>query len=221
VSPYDDKALIQDATLASLDAGVRVLQAYRLDRSEIGHVRKLLDYAAFPRDAVILDLGSGVGEFARLAQDSRQDLTLINLNLSEFQLGLSQDTHAGICARAEALPLVDSSVDGVVMAYTFGHCDPAKTIGEVRRVLKPGGVLLFYDVSLPGFSERNPLEQFGYRVYKFSELITMFSPPAFTIDQWGIPALPSIAHMKAIMPDEVFDETFGAVWPFIARFIKE
>ena len=44
----------------------------------------------------------------------------------------------------EALPLGDESIDTVVMTFTLCTVnDAAKTLTEIHRVLKPGGVLLF------------------------------------------------------------------------------
>jgi ubiquinone/menaquinone biosynthesis C-methylase UbiE len=45
---------------------------------------------------------------------------------------------------AEAIPLPDDSVDTVVMTWTLcSISDPTKGLGEMRRVLKPHGRLLF------------------------------------------------------------------------------
>jgi ubiquinone/menaquinone biosynthesis C-methylase UbiE len=44
----------------------------------------------------------------------------------------------------EALPLDDKSIDTVVMTFTLCTVDDAaKTLSEIRRVLKPAGMLLF------------------------------------------------------------------------------
>ena len=44
----------------------------------------------------------------------------------------------------EALPIEDKSIDTAVVTFTLCTvCNPAATLGEVRRVLKPSGRLLF------------------------------------------------------------------------------
>ena len=44
-------------------------------------------------------------------------------------------------ASAEALPLANDSVDVLTMIMVLHHVDPGPALTEVRRVLRPGGVL--------------------------------------------------------------------------------
>jgi ubiquinone/menaquinone biosynthesis C-methylase UbiE len=47
---------------------------------------------------------------------------------------------------AEEIPLDDKAVDHVVMSWTLcSVADPLRTLAEVRRVLRPGGTLLFVE----------------------------------------------------------------------------
>jgi SAM-dependent methyltransferase len=48
----------------------------------------------------------------------------------------------GVAARAEALPLGDSSVAGIVVAQAFHWLDPRPALDEFARVLEPSGILL-------------------------------------------------------------------------------
>jgi ubiquinone/menaquinone biosynthesis C-methylase UbiE len=48
--------------------------------------------------------------------------------------------------RAESLPLDDCSIDTVVLTWTLcSIADPSAALGEMRRVLKPDGALLFIE----------------------------------------------------------------------------
>ena len=52
-------------------------------------------------------------------------------------------------ARAEELPLDDGSVDSVVMTWTLcSVAEPEQALAEIRRVLRPGGCLLFIEHGL-------------------------------------------------------------------------
>ena len=47
---------------------------------------------------------------------------------------------------AEAIPLGDHAVDQVVLSWTLcSVADPARALAEIRRVLRPGGTLLFVE----------------------------------------------------------------------------
>ncbi|UCH52208.1 MAG: methyltransferase domain-containing protein, partial [Pseudomonadota bacterium] len=63
-------------------------------------------------------------------------------NASWWQRLLSEDA-SRLCADAEALPLATESVDMLVSNLTLQWCDPVRAFAEFRRVLRPGGVLMF------------------------------------------------------------------------------
>jgi ubiquinone/menaquinone biosynthesis C-methylase UbiE len=81
------------------------------------------------------------------------DVTLTGLDLSAGMLDLARDRARGLGREvtlrqgsAHELPFADASFDTVVC--TFGLCaipDPAAAVGEMVRVLRPGGKLILVD----------------------------------------------------------------------------
>lgn len=82
-----------------------------------------------------------------------QDVRITGIELSPAMLSLARQraTELGITADliegdAEALPFADNRFDTVVCALSLCSIpQPAKAIGEMARVLKPGGRLLLLD----------------------------------------------------------------------------
>jgi ubiquinone/menaquinone biosynthesis C-methylase UbiE len=72
--------------------------------------------------------------------------------------GWAADLRAG---RGEAIPFADASFDSVVCTFTLCSVDdPAQVMAELRRILRPGGQMLFCehgrapDVDVRGWQER-------------------------------------------------------------------
>lgn len=98
----------------------------------------------------ILDVGAGTGFPASRLRERHPDAELVLLDLAEGMLHQARKRLAGdaachyLCADAEALPLPDRSVDLVFSNLALQWCgDLGAAFGEFRRVLRPGGTLLF------------------------------------------------------------------------------
>jgi ubiquinone/menaquinone biosynthesis C-methylase UbiE len=113
-------------------------------------VRKLRQ-ALVPRaKGRVLEIGIGTGH--NLAHYDREQVTeLIAVDPAEQMHGRARKraAEAGIDVRvldlpAERIPLEDGEVDTIVMTFTLcSIADPAAALAEMRRVLRPGGELLF------------------------------------------------------------------------------
>jgi len=67
-------------------------------------------------------------------------------------------------ADVASLPLADASADGVISVNTlYFWPDPAAALGEIRRVLKPGGRLVL-GIRRPGMMRLAPITWFGFRL---------------------------------------------------------
>jgi demethylmenaquinone methyltransferase/2-methoxy-6-polyprenyl-1,4-benzoquinol methylase len=73
-------------------------------------------------------------------------------------------------ARAEALPFEDASFDGLTFTYLLRYVDdPAATMRELARVVRPGARVAMLEFSIPG----NPLARIPWEIYVRGGLPTL------------------------------------------------
>ena len=106
------------------------------------------------KPARVLDVGSGTGYCTRALRRRYRGARVLALDIAFPMLQrarantpwwrrlLGKDA-SRLCADAEVLPLATASVDMLVSNLTLQWCDPARAFAEFRRVLRPGGVLMF------------------------------------------------------------------------------
>jgi ubiquinone/menaquinone biosynthesis C-methylase UbiE len=112
----------------------------------------LKTWASIPPQATVLDIGCGTGEFERLVLSEHPEQRMVGVDLSVKMLEISQQKcqaypNVAFCtASASALPFPDHSFDMVVSASALHYFDqPEVSLGEMRRVLKPGGSVVIMD----------------------------------------------------------------------------
>jgi len=119
-------------------------------QAEVGErLRERLDGIDFA-PLRVLDVGSGPGSGSAALHRRFGAATVIALDLALPMLQAAAQ-HAGsppvfarLCADAQALPLADASIDLVHSNLCLQWCeDPGLALAEFRRVLRPGGRLLF------------------------------------------------------------------------------
>ena len=98
-----------------------------------------------PSAGVLVDVGCGEGQVARLA--AGRGLSVVGLDPSGAQVVEARRRGGGpayLRAGADALPLRSASADGAVACLVFEHITALDdALGEVARVLRPGGTFLF------------------------------------------------------------------------------
>jgi ubiquinone/menaquinone biosynthesis C-methylase UbiE len=131
----------------------------RLTSRETAFKEALLVQAAVAPGQRVLDLGCGTGTLAILVKQRQPEAQVLGLDADAEILELAQRKadRAGIeieFARglADQLPAADASYDRVVSTLFFHHLASATkqaVLGEIARVLKPGGQLHVADWTEP------------------------------------------------------------------------
>jgi 2-polyprenyl-6-hydroxyphenyl methylase/3-demethylubiquinone-9 3-methyltransferase len=95
----------------------------------------------------VLDIGSGGGFLAATLADAGYDVVGIDPAMSAVRSAAQHVSASFVLGAGETLPFGSDSFDVVVCSEVLEHVDDVdKVIGEVGRVLRTGGVLIF---SLP------------------------------------------------------------------------
>lgn len=108
----------------------------------IGWFEWLVEQVDWPADALVLEVGCGPGWLWEVLH------SLIRLVLSDLSVGMATAASARAGAPAtvadvQRLPFADETFDVVVANHMLYHVpDIPAAVGELRRVLRPGGALL-------------------------------------------------------------------------------
>jgi arsenite methyltransferase len=99
--------------------------------------------------APVLDVGCGTGATVDYMRQ-HHGLAAVGLDVSTALLEEGSRTFAGlplVRGRAEQLPMADGSFGAVLCECVLSLCqDPLIVLGELRRILQPGGYLVLTDV---------------------------------------------------------------------------
>ncbi|MBV8735731.1 MAG: class I SAM-dependent methyltransferase [Alphaproteobacteria bacterium] len=106
------------------------------------------------RPPQLLDLACGTGVFLREVKGNWPRLHVTGLDLSPHYLAVAERTLAAwsrvrlVEGAGEAMPFGDGEFDIVTCIYLFHELPPRvrrRVVGEIRRVLRPGGTLILVD----------------------------------------------------------------------------
>ncbi len=101
-----------------------------------------VDWVLPPGAHRVVDHGAGTGKLTRALLDRGLDVDAVEPDEDMLaELRRTAPAARGHRAGAEALPLPDAAVDAGVAGQAWHWFDHAAAIAEVRRVLRPGGVL--------------------------------------------------------------------------------
>jgi ubiquinone/menaquinone biosynthesis methyltransferase len=196
------------STIADRYDLITVLLSYGQDRR---WKERLVSLAAVHPGCRALDLACGTGDITyalgdRGARAVGLDITPRMLELARAKRGSGRP--AFLAGDIMALPFADAAFDLVTTGYGIRNVPGiAQALAEVRRVLRPGGVLLSLDFDRPA----NPLVRFVYLVYltlvgSSLGVVLHGDPSTYRYIPESIRRYPGAAGVSAIAREEGFAE---------------
>jgi SAM-dependent methyltransferase len=133
----------QYRTSVNLDARIALHQRYSTNPR--GWYAWMFDQLTLPAGARVLELGGGTG--ALWAHNAHRVSAAWQILLSDLSPGMltaaaTAPVAARLAADAQAIPLADAIVDAVLANHMLYHVpDRHRSLGEIHRILRPGGRL--------------------------------------------------------------------------------
>lgn len=132
--------------------------------------KKAVQLVANTNPNIILDIATGTGDLAiNLAETNAEKI--IGLDISEGMLNVGkekilnkslQDRIEMVVGDSENLPFEDNTFDAITVGFGIRNFETLeKGLVEILRVLKPGGIFVILETSVP---TKTPFKQ-GYNLY--------------------------------------------------------
>jgi demethylmenaquinone methyltransferase/2-methoxy-6-polyprenyl-1,4-benzoquinol methylase len=132
--------------------------------------KKVLKIVAQSNPKIILDIATGTGDLAILMSDTNAE-KIIGLDISAGMLEVGKKKIATknlskriemVLADSENMPFEDNYFDAITVAFGVRNFETLeKGLAEILRVLKPDGVFVILETSVP---DKTPYKQ-GYNFY--------------------------------------------------------
>lgn len=122
--------------------------------------RRTVRSLGLPAASLVLDVATGTGSLCEAAL--AEGLQVVGVDFSSGMLAAARTAAPLVQGDASALPIAARSVDGVVCGFGLRNfADLAAALGEMARVLRPGGRLGLLEVGDPA----GRLTRAGYSVW--------------------------------------------------------
>ncbi|MBI2774090.1 MAG: bifunctional demethylmenaquinone methyltransferase/2-methoxy-6-polyprenyl-1,4-benzoquinol methylase UbiE [Chloroflexi bacterium] len=194
--------------------------------------RRALALARLGTGERALDVGAGTGDLALgLLRRSAPGAAVLGIDLAPRMLAIStrrtrpSERYAVAIANAEHVPLADRSVDRVISGFTLRNVgDLARSLREIRRVLRPGGTAVVLELSHPPHAAvRRIYLAYFERVLPVIAAMLGGDPEAYRYLPRSLRAFPSAERLAAMLREAGFRDvrferlTFGIAAIHVAR----
>ena len=116
------------------------------------NIEKLKQLLELPMDGRLLDAGGGTGRVSSQLKPWDDGVVVSDLSRSMLRQAGNKRDLLPVQAHAEKLPFADESFERVLVVDALHHfCNQEQALGDLLRVLKPGGKLVIEEPDINRF----------------------------------------------------------------------
>lgn len=195
------------------------LETFIFTRDTIDHLHRYAITSKYTKDKVVLDIASGEGYGSNLISKNAKYVYGVDIDTNTIALAKTKyhgDNLEFIVGSTNLIPLQNNSVDVVVSYETIEHHDEHEQMMiEIKRVLKPDGVLLISTPDKYYYSDiRNFNNKFHVKeLYKneFSNLISDYFKKVQLLNQTFVNGNSLINQDDETLKMELFTGDFSKI----------
>ena len=107
------------------------------------NLEEIVHFSDLPINGALLDAGGGTGRVSKALRDLASNIVLLDLSIPMLMQASDHDYINKVNAHTEAFPFPDEYFERIIMIDAMHHvCSQLKTVGELWRILKPGGKII-------------------------------------------------------------------------------
>lgn len=201
---YTKKLFDNSAKGYDISSGATFLRSGRWYR------RRMLLRAGLKAGSALLDVGSGTGLCAALAQEivgSSGRVVALDPSSGMLEVARKRGVRETVEGRAESLPFPDATFDVVSMSYMLRHIeDLMLAFREARRVLRPGGKIAIFEITRPtSLGARSAFDLAMYWVAPSLGVLSSGRPSTFPMMRYWADTMAAAARPERIV--EALDQS--------------
>jgi len=155
------------------------LETFVYNEAMIEHLHRYAIAMEYVKSKTVLDIACGEGYGSNLLAKDARDVTGVDIDsktVSDASKKYQKHNLKFVQGKVEEMPVADNSFDVVVSFETLEHSnDHEKIFGEIKRVLKPGGLLIISTPEKKNYSDQpggqNPYHLQEVYKHEFIELV--------------------------------------------------
>lgn len=127
---------------------------------------KIVQLARLPTEGSLLDAGGGTGRISQHLVEYARQVIVLDSSINMLTQALSKNGLRAVGSETEFLPFENASFERVTMVDALHHvAEQKRTLREIWRVLKPGGILVV---------EEPDIKHFAVKLVALAEKLALF-----------------------------------------------